>query len=340
MKHLYIIAICAFFIQLLNGQSGSGSELNVKSSSPGFNVTHPGPQKAGEEFSIQITNARDVSGNLLSGDILVTVTCNEDALNEVFNGIVTFADGFAGVGVSLQTGTHNLAVVIDGIAGTVTVEKVIVAELATWKGTIDNNWQTAGNWDPAGIPGSNVFISIPSGAPVISSPVEILAIEIQSGILTVAETGSLAIIDGGRITIKPGTSMTVEGTLTNNAGVSGLIIESDDTGTGSVILNNEGVPATAQRYVRGDEWQIISAPVSGMEIGKFLGDLENDIFYNSVLNVHAMTHYDETVGSNGEWAGYYCDSMHGIPMVPGRSYLVRKRTSGPLTFRGQLVTRY
>jgi hypothetical protein len=41
----------------------------------------------------------------------------------------------------------------------------------------------------------------------------------------------------------------VNGTLTNNAGVNGLVINSDATGTGSLLHNSGAVPATFNRFI-------------------------------------------------------------------------------------------
>jgi hypothetical protein len=61
----------------------------------------------------------------------------------------------------------------------------------------------------------------------------------------------LTIASGYAINIPATFNLTVNGTLTNNAGSAGLVIESDATGTGSLIHNTDNVPATMQRYITG-----------------------------------------------------------------------------------------
>ncbi len=62
-------------------------------------------------------------------------------------------------------------------------------------------------------------------------------------------------------------NLTVNGTLTNNAGTSGLVIESDATGTGSLLHNTANVPATIQRYITGNsnltayDYHLVSVPL-------------------------------------------------------------------------------
>jgi hypothetical protein len=70
----------------------------------------------------------------------------------------------------------------------------------------------------------------------ISSSITLRNLDINSGVvLEIANNGSL----------------TALGTLTNSAGSAGLVIESDATGTGSLIHNTDNVPATMQRYITG-----------------------------------------------------------------------------------------
>jgi len=59
------------------------------------------------------------------------------------------------------------------------------------------------------------------------------------------------IASGANVMVAPNGSLTINGTLTNSAGSAGLVIESDATGTGSLIHNTDNVPATMQRYITG-----------------------------------------------------------------------------------------
>ncbi len=64
--------------------------------------------------------------------------------------------------------------------------------------------------------------------------------------------------------------LTVNGTLTNDAGNSGLVVKSSILGTGSLI-ENSGVNATIERYYTGNQWHFISSPVSGATANMFFG---------------------------------------------------------------------
>jgi trimeric autotransporter adhesin len=60
-------------------------------------------------------------------------------------------------------------------------------------------------------------------------------------------------------------NLTVSGNLNNNAGTSGLIINSDASCTGSLI-ENSGVSATVERFITEDLYHYISTPVTGQPI--------------------------------------------------------------------------
>jgi len=89
-----------------------------------------------------------------------------------------------------------------------------------------------------------------------------------SKLTTVSNT--LTINSDKKLTIPALQFLTVNGTLTNSAGTGGLVIESDVTGTGSLIENN-GVSATVERYFTDDRWHYISAPVDNPLAGVFMG---------------------------------------------------------------------
>ena len=98
----------------------------------------------------------------------------------------------------------------------------------TWQGDDagnPNDWQTAENWDQSNIPGSSDNVVIPS---VTNYPI------INNG-TTTALCNDLTIENGANVSIAPTGQLTVDGTLTNKTGTDGLLIQSDITGTGSLI---------------------------------------------------------------------------------------------------------
>lgn len=80
--------------------------------------------------------------------------------------------------------------------------------------------------------------------------------------------GGLSIASGCQLSVSPTANMDVSGTITNNAGTAGLILQSGATGTASLIHHTDNVPATVKRYITGEAeaWHFLSSPVSAQSI--------------------------------------------------------------------------
>ncbi|MFH1121328.1 MAG: choice-of-anchor J domain-containing protein [Bacteroidota bacterium] len=144
----------------------------------------------------------------------------------------------------------------------------VVTDITRWTGAVNGDWQNSGNWRTGQIPGTSAKIGIP-GSGISNYP-----IITQSGI----ECANLTIKAGGFLQINPLASLSVSGLLTNNAGVSGFIIKSDATGTGSLLNNTSNVDATVERYIPAadwgewdDGWHFLSSPVASQTINSASG---------------------------------------------------------------------
>jgi hypothetical protein len=133
-----------------------------------------------------------------------------------------------------------------------------------WLGTSNEEWTTETNWDiESPTSNTNVLINNVTNSPSISVFTEIKALHLKTG---------------SSLTIESDGSLTVSGTLTNNAGASGLVIESDANGTGSLINNTADVAATVKRYltkyddVNDSKFHFISSPVTEQPIFTDLTD--------------------------------------------------------------------
>jgi hypothetical protein len=168
------------------------------------------------------------------------------------------------------------------------------ATYSIWTGTSSTDWNTAGNWSPATVPIETDNATIPgppANQPVVNQDPE-----------TPAVCNNLSIAPGGVLTIAACKALTVNGTLTNNADTTGLVINSDETGTGSLINTTSNVNATIERYITGsttvtetDLWHLVSSPVSDALSGVFLNDYllsynePTDLFsYISETNVNLV----------------------------------------------------
>jgi hypothetical protein len=120
--------------------------------------------------------------------------------------------------------------------------------LSNWFKT-DGNWSTLNNWSNSELPAS-------------TDNVNIKAVALVDGDYFYPD---LIIEASGSVTISPGKSLTISGTLTNDACNTGLIIESDVSGTGSLIHNTANVTATVERYISGwsanHGWHFLSCPM-------------------------------------------------------------------------------
>ena len=153
----------------------------------------------------------------------------------------------------------------------------------TWTGTTDTDWNTASNWSPASVPTTSDLLTIPN---TTNKPVF---------------TGDLTIASGGSVTIAPGASLTVTGTLTNNNTSGGVILQSDVTGTGSLIVNAVAGSGTtiAQSYLTTGRWHIVSSPVA-QTITEFL--VGNSNIPTGTGGIRGMMDYNPT--TNG-WKSFF-----------------------------------
>ncbi len=105
--------------------------LTVDPDLSGFLVADPGsPQYADFPFSIGISDAKDMAGNALSGDAMVTITSSADGT--VYNETASFSVGEVTVSVSLATiGIHALTVNIAGITADMTISDISVEANST-----------------------------------------------------------------------------------------------------------------------------------------------------------------------------------------------------------------
>lgn len=79
---------------------------------------------------------------------------------------------------------------------------------------------------------------------------------------------TLTINAGKLLKIGEAKQLTASGVITNNSGATGLVINSSATGTGSLLHNTSAVPATVNRYFDGvaSAWHFLSSPVDVQDI--------------------------------------------------------------------------
>jgi len=146
---------------------------------------------------------------------------------------------------------------------------------------------------------------------------------------TITNSGSLSI--NGTLIIEPNGIGFSDGSLINNNGVNGIVLQSNETSSASLIHNNTNVQATVQRWVSGKQFVVISPPVIDQNIHDFILNQNNTISYNSTLDVYALQQYNESSG----WSAYFSASTSGDFEI-GKAYSLRIKNTGIVTFKGTL----
>lgn len=121
---------------------------------------------------------------------------------------------------------------------------------------------------------SNLILSGSGIKTMPTSALEILGDFLMAGTTTTTLTssmtvdGNLTIESGNNLLVSPVGNLTVSGTLANNAGNAGFVLQSDATGTATLIHNTDNVLATVERYISGiaEDWHFLSSPVSNQSI--------------------------------------------------------------------------
>jgi len=141
-----------------------------------------------------------------------------------------------------------------------------------WLGNTSSDWAVSSNWANTSQPlaSDNIVIN----AWVAKQP------HITSTAGAPAICNNLTINSGAILTIDAGKALTVNGTITNNAGSTAIVLKSDANGTASLINNTANVTATAERYIAKDNsWHFLSSPTVNQAIKpNFAPTLVNQTF--------------------------------------------------------------
>ncbi|TVQ94540.1 MAG: hypothetical protein EA393_00780 [Bacteroidetes bacterium] len=247
------------------------------------------------------------------------------------------------VGLTPETYNANVTVSNGGQTDDISfdVQFTVVKEFL-WTGEESDKWHNPDNWDEEQVPGEDDFIRIPqvrAQDPFIwDLNVTVSNLVIESDVeLKVRSNRNLTIKEDGGVTIKPGGKLTVNegtGVLTNNAGVDGLILESDANNTASLILYNGGVDATVERWISSQgpiQFHIVSSPVAGQSFSSFFADNSSLIGYNPAQQYYAMQEYIEETG----WSAFFPETIGGN-LEPGRGYSLGLIQNGVVRFKGTL----
>lgn len=199
----------------------------------------------------------------------------------------------------------------------------------TWNGGNSQDWNTATNWTPNLVPTASHNVLVPD---LTNDPV------VNESIGTPAMCNDLTIETGAVLTISAGKALTVNGTFTNNAGNSGLVIESDETGTGSLIQNSASVGATIQMYITGTTDPEDGSMYHFVSIPTWYSDPLSGLFLGSYLYVLDATQADPANNDYyGKWVHLGSPTTTPLSMTSG--YMIfYPEDSHTYSFSGYLNT--
>jgi len=132
-----------------------------------------------------------------------------------------------------------------------------------WEGDVDSDWFEIHNWNLDRIPTRSSTATISNVVGVGGVFPEIS----DDGSSRIAEAYKMVIESGAKVTILPKGNMSITGSISNSAGSGGLIIKSDATGSGSLILAGLGgvtSEATVERYITGNKWHYMFPTLSSI----------------------------------------------------------------------------
>ncbi|MEI6696450.1 MAG: M6 family metalloprotease domain-containing protein [Bacteroidota bacterium] len=203
-----------------------------------------------------------------------------------------------------------IAVVKSGVCAAVNSAQaaiVVNVNATTFNGSIDNNWDTEGNWN--------------NGIPTNTDNVTIAANKIIE-VRTHAVCNNLTIAPLGQLTINAAKDLMVNGTLT---------LQSDSTGTASLIDYGSlaSFSTIVERYIphtNTDEFHSISSPVLAQAISPIFNQQSGVYLWNEIGS--NWLEYSDTIS--------FISANSGSNFIPGKGYVVSYPDVVTKSFTGTL----
>ncbi len=300
-------------LEIYNG-TGSSIDLslltvnNYANGSATASNTYTGAGTLNQGATFVIGNADAAAGIASKADVTSTVTYfnGNDAVELVYDGQTIDIIGIIGegpttgwnvAGVSTATANHTLIRKLNVTTGNtnwaisagtdVNDSEWVVKDIdyfenlsfvgTVWQG-VSTDWTAEANWD-MGVPSIyQVWVVPATEAPVVSTTETVSDVIVLGNDLHISPTGFLTvnnllgIVEPGMVTVEPLGKLS--GEVINFGTADLMVIQSDATGTGSVITDWNS-QATIQRYLTGgwDSWDAgwhqLSSPVAAQPIADF-----------------------------------------------------------------------
>jgi hypothetical protein len=204
-----------------------------------------------------------------------------------------------------------------------------------WEGDDGTNptyWNDVDNWNRSSVPGSGAVIAINgslSNYPVVNAD---------------ATVEDITIASGASLSVSENYYLTVNGTLTNSAGNSGLILKSSSSGDGELISSNE-VSATVEFYLTGGTgtygpaFHYFVPPVASMSIGSDIDAVKTNLGITNFLGDLLL--YDETKATSSKEDGWQYHDGYGsttafASIFSTRGYNLYLTSADEIDFTGTL----
>jgi len=189
---------------------------------------------------------------------------------------------------------------------------------------VDGLWSNPASWSPAQIPTSIDNVTIPNGKTITVN---------ASG----AVANYLTIETGGVLNIAAGANLTVDG-FTQNGTVT---INSDASNNGSFIVSGGGGTGivTYQRFLKGGQWHLITAPVHNSQtISSFIAEYNTDMTTDGGVK-YSLAPYDNSFVADGSstWQHYTSDGSNPAPATSFTGgYQIKYDVDKTVHFTGQV----
>lgn len=180
------------------------------------------------------------------------------------------------------------------------------------------NWANTETWNTGVVPGNTEEVIIRSGFIVSISDNRIVS--------------SLGLNKGSYLVINPTGSLTVDNTLMNNSGNSGLRLESLLSETASLLHQSDGIQGTIQRRVTGGE--ITSSAASTFRYHLISIPLENNILASESFMGTYLWSYSPNEIAPANWVGI---SDENTLLSSNKGYLSYVASNHTFTFQGILA---
>lgn len=283
------------------------------------------------------TPVRDLVDGILDRGIYWDINPNvNEGSNSLSEGGTTGGAFLLNCLVSRGTTIYFKGYVTNG-SGTILSAESSFSNIPIFTGS--GNWETGANWNVTEVPGTNGSVNgSVNDSPIINGT--------GACIMTASHNiTNLTINSGKSIQINTGTTLNAAGSITNNAGNSGILIKSGDAvANGSLIWNSGSPSGTVEMYSKAytdgsaypakNRWQYFGIPVNSTTVGSTFGGANERV-----------RKYDESntdVDGVGLWVP--ADPSHlntstlsgATTMVPVDGYEVVQPSAKTYTFTGTL----